>query len=59
MEKTKLPFKNLDWTFLIPTAQLQKGITHSYELRIVQTQRRWKNHSKSFPTISGSTCNTS
>ncbi|WMV51012.1 hypothetical protein MTR67_044397, partial [Solanum verrucosum] len=42
-------------TFLILTAQLLKGITHSYELRFPQTQRRWKDPSKSFVTISGST----
>ncbi|WMV47910.1 hypothetical protein MTR67_041295, partial [Solanum verrucosum] len=40
-------------TFLIQTAQLPKGITHSYELGIAQTQRRWKGYSKIFPTISG------
>ncbi|WMV29379.1 hypothetical protein MTR67_022764 [Solanum verrucosum] len=31
------------------------GISHSYELGIVQTRRRWKNNSKIFPTVSGST----
>uniref|UniRef100_M1DKZ3 Secreted protein n=1 Tax=Solanum tuberosum TaxID=4113 RepID=M1DKZ3_SOLTU len=36
-------------------AQLPKGITHSSELRIAQTWRRSKDHSKSFPTISGTT----
>ncbi|WMV29197.1 hypothetical protein MTR67_022582, partial [Solanum verrucosum] len=46
-------------TFLIPTTQLPKGITHSYELGITQTQRRWKDHSKIFPTISESTPNSS
>ncbi|WMV14140.1 hypothetical protein MTR67_007525, partial [Solanum verrucosum] len=46
-------------TFLIPTAQLPKGITHSYELGIVQTQRHWKDHFKIFPTISVSTSNSS
>ncbi|WMV32034.1 hypothetical protein MTR67_025419, partial [Solanum verrucosum] len=38
---------------------LPKGITHSYEFGIAQTQRRWKDHSKSFPTISESTSNSS
>ncbi|WMV45069.1 hypothetical protein MTR67_038454, partial [Solanum verrucosum] len=42
-------------TFLNRTTQLPKGLTHSYELRIAQTWRRWKDHSKRFPTISGST----
>ncbi|WMV26526.1 hypothetical protein MTR67_019911, partial [Solanum verrucosum] len=42
-------------TFLNPTTQLPKGITYSYEFEIAQTQRRWKDHSKSFPTISEST----
>ncbi|WMV09085.1 hypothetical protein MTR67_002470, partial [Solanum verrucosum] len=46
-------------TFLNPTAQLPKGISHSYKLRIVQTWRRWKDHSKRFPTISRSTPNSS
>ncbi|WMV32220.1 hypothetical protein MTR67_025605, partial [Solanum verrucosum] len=41
-------------TFLIPTDQLPKGITQSYELGITQTQRRWKDHFKKCPTISGS-----
>ncbi|WMV55439.1 hypothetical protein MTR67_048824, partial [Solanum verrucosum] len=45
--------------FLNPTAQLSKGITYSYELRIVQTQWRWKDYSTIFPTISGSTPNSS
>ncbi|WMV30638.1 hypothetical protein MTR67_024023, partial [Solanum verrucosum] len=44
-------------TFLIPVAQLPKGITHSYILIIAQTQRRWKYHSKRFLTISRSTSN--
>ncbi|WMV43123.1 hypothetical protein MTR67_036508, partial [Solanum verrucosum] len=47
------PFKNPDWTFLIPTTQLPKRITHSSELRIAQTWWRWKDYSKGFPTISG------
>ncbi|WMV30421.1 hypothetical protein MTR67_023806, partial [Solanum verrucosum] len=46
-------------TFLIPTTQLPKGKTHSYELGIVQTQRHWKDHSKIFPTISEITSNSS
>ncbi|WMV28532.1 hypothetical protein MTR67_021917 [Solanum verrucosum] len=41
------------------TAQLPKGITHSYELKIEQTQWRWKGHSKGFPNISGNTPNSS
>ncbi|WMV18833.1 hypothetical protein MTR67_012218 [Solanum verrucosum] len=28
------------------------GINHSYEFRIAQTQRRWKDYSKIFPAIS-------
>ncbi|WMV26050.1 hypothetical protein MTR67_019435 [Solanum verrucosum] len=35
------------------------GITHSYELRITKMQRRWKDYSKIFPTISGNTPNSS
>ncbi|WMV38384.1 hypothetical protein MTR67_031769 [Solanum verrucosum] len=35
------------------------GISHSYELRITQTRRHWKDNSKIFPTISGSTPNSS
>ncbi|WMV18738.1 hypothetical protein MTR67_012123 [Solanum verrucosum] len=31
------------------------GISHSYELRIMKTQRRWKDYSKIFPAISGNT----
>ncbi|WMV09231.1 hypothetical protein MTR67_002616 [Solanum verrucosum] len=31
------------------------GISHSYKLGIAQTQRRWKDYSKIFSTIS---CNT-
>ncbi|WMV28488.1 hypothetical protein MTR67_021873, partial [Solanum verrucosum] len=46
-------------TFLNPIAQLPKGITYSYELGIAQTWRRWKDHSKNFPTMSGSTPNSS
>ncbi|WMV37211.1 hypothetical protein MTR67_030596, partial [Solanum verrucosum] len=38
-----------------PTAQLPKGITHSYELEIEQTRRRLKDHSKGFPNITGTT----
>ncbi|WMV49436.1 hypothetical protein MTR67_042821 [Solanum verrucosum] len=34
-------------------------MTHSYELRIAQTRRRWKDNSKIFPTISISTHNSS
>ncbi|WMV20161.1 hypothetical protein MTR67_013546, partial [Solanum verrucosum] len=41
--------------FLIPTAQLPKGITYSYELGIAQIWWRWKDHSKRFPKISVST----
>ncbi|WMV33883.1 hypothetical protein MTR67_027268, partial [Solanum verrucosum] len=46
-------------TFLIPTTQPPKGITHSHKLGNTQTQWRWKDHSKSFPTISGSASNSS
>ncbi|WMV27269.1 hypothetical protein MTR67_020654, partial [Solanum verrucosum] len=46
-------------TFLILTAQLPKGITHSYELGFPQTRRCWKDPSKRFATISGSTPNSS
>ncbi|WMV54146.1 hypothetical protein MTR67_047531 [Solanum verrucosum] len=35
------------------------GISHSYKLEIAQTQRRWKDNSKIFPTVSGSTPNSS
>ncbi|WMV19056.1 hypothetical protein MTR67_012441, partial [Solanum verrucosum] len=38
-------------TFLNPTSQLPKCITHSYELEFAQTRRRWKDHSNIFPTI--------
>ncbi|WMV18181.1 hypothetical protein MTR67_011566, partial [Solanum verrucosum] len=44
-------------TFIIQTSQLPKGITYSYELGIAQTQWRWKDHSKIFSKISGSTPN--
>ncbi|WMV24156.1 hypothetical protein MTR67_017541, partial [Solanum verrucosum] len=37
------------------TTQLPKGITHSYELGIVQNRRRWKDHSKGFANITGTT----
>ncbi|WMV09725.1 hypothetical protein MTR67_003110, partial [Solanum verrucosum] len=47
------------WTFLIPTAQIPKGITHSYKLGIAKTQWCWKDYSKIFPTISGNTSNSS
>ncbi|WMV09720.1 hypothetical protein MTR67_003105, partial [Solanum verrucosum] len=36
-----------------PTSQHPKGITHSYELGIEQTRRRWKDHPKSFSNITG------
>ncbi|WMV20065.1 hypothetical protein MTR67_013450, partial [Solanum verrucosum] len=39
--------------------ELLKGLSHSYELGIAQTWRRWKDHSKSFLTISRSTPNSS
>ncbi|WMV30939.1 hypothetical protein MTR67_024324, partial [Solanum verrucosum] len=42
-----------------PTAQLSKGITHSYELGIEQTWRRWKDHSTKFSNITGTTPNSS
>ncbi|WMV09904.1 hypothetical protein MTR67_003289 [Solanum verrucosum] len=35
------------------------GITHSYKLGTTRTRRRWKDHSKRFPTISGNTPNSS
>ncbi|WMV25786.1 hypothetical protein MTR67_019171 [Solanum verrucosum] len=35
------------------------GISHSYELGIVQTRRRWKDNSKIFPKVSGITPNAS
>ncbi|WMV30099.1 hypothetical protein MTR67_023484 [Solanum verrucosum] len=35
----------------LPTAQISKGITHSYELGIEQTRWRWKDRSKGFPNI--------
>ncbi|WMV06670.1 hypothetical protein MTR67_000055, partial [Solanum verrucosum] len=54
---TTLP--NSDWTFLIQTIQFPKGISHSYKLGIAQTRGRWKDYSKSFPTISRSTPNSS
>ncbi|WMV24557.1 hypothetical protein MTR67_017942 [Solanum verrucosum] len=43
----------------VPTTQLPKGITHSYELGIEQTRRRWKDYSKGFPTITGNSLNSS
>ncbi|WMV30756.1 hypothetical protein MTR67_024141, partial [Solanum verrucosum] len=46
-------------TFLNPTAQFPKGITYSYKLGIAQTWWRWKDHFKRFPTISGTTTNSS
>ncbi|WMV18332.1 hypothetical protein MTR67_011717, partial [Solanum verrucosum] len=42
-----------------PTAQLPKGITHSYKLEIEQTRRRWKDHSTNFANITGTTPNSS
>ncbi|WMV39568.1 hypothetical protein MTR67_032958, partial [Solanum verrucosum] len=45
--------------FLNPTAQFPKYISHSYELGIAQTWRRWKDSSKRFPTISITTTNSS
>ncbi|WMV46784.1 hypothetical protein MTR67_040169, partial [Solanum verrucosum] len=41
------------------TAQIPKGIAHSYKLGIEQTRRRWKDHSTSFPIITGTTPNSS
>ncbi|WMV42122.1 hypothetical protein MTR67_035507 [Solanum verrucosum] len=35
------------------------GISHSYEFGIVQTWWRWKDYYEIFPTISGSTPNSS
>ncbi|WMV46841.1 hypothetical protein MTR67_040226, partial [Solanum verrucosum] len=45
--------------FPVPTAQLPKRITYSYELGIEQTQRRWKDHSTNFANITGTTPNSS
>ncbi|WMV19548.1 hypothetical protein MTR67_012933, partial [Solanum verrucosum] len=45
--------------FLDQTAQLPKGISHSYELGIAQTWRRWKYYSTIFPMISGTTSKSS
>ncbi|WMV36820.1 hypothetical protein MTR67_030205, partial [Solanum verrucosum] len=44
-------------TFLIQTTQLPKGVSHSYELGIVQTRRYWKENSRIFPTVSENTPN--
>ncbi|WMV58927.1 hypothetical protein MTR67_052312 [Solanum verrucosum] len=35
------------------------GISHSYELEIIQTRRSWKENSKIFPTVSCITPNSS
>ncbi|WMV37318.1 hypothetical protein MTR67_030703 [Solanum verrucosum] len=51
MTKIPLNFR----TDSLPTAQLSKGITHSYELGIEQTRWRWKDSSKGFPNITGTT----
>ncbi|WMV42484.1 hypothetical protein MTR67_035869 [Solanum verrucosum] len=59
MKRPNYPSKIRIWTFLNPTTQLSKGITYSYELGIAQTRRHWKDHSKSFPTISESIPNLS
>ncbi|WMV36480.1 hypothetical protein MTR67_029865 [Solanum verrucosum] len=59
MKRLKYPLKFRTGHFLNPTAQLPKGITHSSKLGIVQTWRRWKDHSKSFPTISRTVPNSS
>ncbi|WMV24229.1 hypothetical protein MTR67_017614 [Solanum verrucosum] len=52
-EKTKMPLNFR--TDYLPTAQLSKGITRSYELGIEQTRWRWKDRSKGFPNITGTT----
>ncbi|KAG5612063.1 hypothetical protein H5410_023344 [Solanum commersonii] len=52
-EKTKMPLNFR--TDSLPTAQLSKGITRSYELGIEQTRWRWKDSSKGFPNITGTT----
>ncbi|WMV28752.1 hypothetical protein MTR67_022137, partial [Solanum verrucosum] len=39
----------------LPTAQLPKGITHSYELGIEQAWRRWEDHPTNFAKITGTT----
>ncbi|WMV12592.1 hypothetical protein MTR67_005977 [Solanum verrucosum] len=35
------------------------GVSHSYELRLAQSWWRWKDRSKSFPTMPRSTPNSS
>ncbi|WMV50639.1 hypothetical protein MTR67_044024 [Solanum verrucosum] len=35
------------------------GLSHSYELEITQTWRRWKDNSKIYPTVYRSTLNSS
>ena len=52
-----MSFKNQDWTFVIQTIKLSKGITRSYKLRIPQTLQSWKGYSQGFPTISRTTPN--
>ncbi|WMV14527.1 hypothetical protein MTR67_007912, partial [Solanum verrucosum] len=39
-------------TLLDPTTQLLEEISHSYDVEIVQSWRRWKDLSKGFPNIS-------
>ncbi|WMV18835.1 hypothetical protein MTR67_012220, partial [Solanum verrucosum] len=45
------------WTFLNLIVQLPKGITHSYNIKIVQTRRRWKDLPNGFLIISRTTSN--
>ncbi|WMV32102.1 hypothetical protein MTR67_025487, partial [Solanum verrucosum] len=40
-----------------PTSQLPKGISQLYELGIEKTWWCWKDHSKGFATITGTTPN--
>ena len=59
MENILLPFSISDWTFLDPTTQLPKGITHLYGFEIAQTWRHCKDRAKTFPTKSRTTPNSS
>ncbi|WMV46108.1 hypothetical protein MTR67_039493, partial [Solanum verrucosum] len=53
INETKMPLNFR--TDSLPTAQLSKGITRLYKLGIEQTWWRWKDRSKGFPNITGST----
>lgn len=50
-----MSFKNQDWTSVIQTIKLSKGITRSYKLEIVQSRWCWKDYRKSYTKINGST----